>query len=65
MLSRVLFCEKLSQNGEITLSFTDIGKSCHTRDLYVANMSFNTFRENEILAKISKFTVPEGPLSYA
>ena len=39
---------KSSQNGEITLSFTDEGKSCHRRKFYVANMSFNAiwFREN-------------------
>ena len=34
-----------SRNGEITLSFTDEGKSCHSRDFYVSNMSFNAIRE--------------------
>ena len=48
---------KSSRNGEITLSFTDIGKSCPSRDFYVANMSFNTTRGNRILAKISELTV--------
>ena len=42
---------KTSGNGEITLSFTDIGKS------NVANVYFNAIRENGILAKISEFTV--------
>ena len=45
------------QIGDITLLFTDIGKSCPVRDIYVANVSFNRIRENKILAKISKFTV--------
>ena len=44
---------KASRNGEIILSFTDIGKSCPC----VANMSFSTIRENKILAKISGLTV--------
>ena len=38
---------KSSRNGEIT-PFTDIDKSCPSRDFYVANMSFNT------LLKISR-----------
>ena len=37
---------KPSQIGDITLSFTDIGKSCSVRDFYVANVSFNAIREN-------------------
>ena len=48
---------KLSRIGDITLPFTDIGKSCPVRDFYVANVSFNIIRENKILAKISEFTV--------
>ena len=41
-----------------TLSFTDVGKSCHCRDFfYWANMSFNAVRENKIPAKNSEFTV--------
>ena len=51
---------KSSRNGEITLSFTDVGKSCPSRDLFnVANMSFNANRSNKILAKISEFTIIE------
>ena len=46
-----------SRNGKITLSYTDEGKSCHSRDFYVSNMSFNAIRENKILAKFSEFTV--------
>ena len=48
---------KSPRNGEITLSFTDIGKSCKSRDFSVANMSFNAYRENKIIAKNSGFTV--------
>ena len=51
---------KSSRNGEINLSFTDKGKSCKSRNLNVANMSFNAIRENKILAKISGFTVTSG-----
>ena len=50
---------KSSQNGEITLSTTDIVKSCSRRDFYVASMSFNAICENKNLAKISRFTVIE------
>ena len=45
---------KSSVNGEITLSFTYEGKSCHSGNSSVTNMSFNAIRENKILAKISK-----------
>ena len=48
---------KLSRIGDITLSFTDIGKSCPVCDFYIANMSFDPIPENKILAKISEFTV--------
>ena len=48
---------KPSRSGDITLSFTDIGKSCFVCDFYVANVSFNDIRENKILAKISEVTV--------
>ena len=41
---------------EITLSFTDIGKSC--RIFNVANyMCFSAIRENKILANITEITV--------
>ena len=50
---------KPSRIGDITLSFTDIGKSCPVRDFYVANGSFSAIRENKILAKISEFNVLE------
>ena len=48
---------KFSREFDITLSFTDIGKSCLVRDFYVANVTFNAIRENKILAKISELTV--------
>ena len=50
---------KPSRFGDITLSFTGIGKSCPVRNFYVANVSFNAIRENKILAKISEFTIYE------
>ena len=48
---------KSSRNGEITLSFTDEGKSCHGRDFLRRKYVFKAIRENKILAKISKSTV--------
>ena len=52
---------KPSRNGEITLLFTDIGKSCPSHEFFnFANMSFNAIRENKILTKISEFTVYMG-----
>ena len=49
---------KSSRNGTITLSFTDEGKSYHSRDFFLRReYVFNAIRENEILAKISEFTV--------
>ena len=48
---------KSSQIGKSTLSFTYIGKSCLVANFNVENMCFNDKRENEILAKISEFTV--------
>ena len=48
---------KSSQNGVITLSFTDEFKSCHVANFYIANMSFNAIHENKILTKISYLTV--------
>ena len=48
---------KPSQISDITLSFTDIGKSCPVRDFLRRKCVFNAFRENKILAKISEFTV--------
>ena len=55
--SRSFVIKKPSRNGEITVSFTDKGKFCHSRMFNVANMSYNPIRENKILAKISEFTV--------
>ena len=48
--------KKASGNCENFLSFTDVAKSCRSRDFFVANMSFNAIRENKILAKITEFT---------
>ena len=47
------------QNGEITLSFTEVGKSypCHEFIMW-QNMSFNSIPENKILANLSEFIVP-------
>ena len=49
---------KSSRNGEITLSFTDIGKSCLSCKLLTLQICLlMLFAKNKILAKISKFTV--------
>ena len=48
---------KPSQNDENSLSFTDVGKSCKTRQYFSRQTSFNAIRENKILQKIFKFTV--------
>ena len=42
---------KSSGNGEITLSFFDIGYIAIVTNFVGANMSFNAFCENKILAK--------------
>ena len=47
ILEKLCICD-----GQITLSFTDVGKHV----LVSANMSFNAICENKILAKISEFT---------
>ena len=45
-------------NAENTLSFTDIGKSCPSREFLASQICFfNPIRENKIIAKISGFTV--------
>ena len=46
-----------SQNSEITLSFTDIGKSCRGCEFLTSQMSFKAFHKSKIFAKISEFTV--------
>ena len=49
---------KSSRNVEITLSFTDICKSCHSHRFLASRICLLTlFRENKIHAKISGFTV--------
>ena len=45
------------RNGDITLSFTDVGKYALVAIFNEANISFNTIREIRILTKISEFTV--------
>ena len=42
---------KPSRIDDITLSFTDICKSCPVRDFYVANVSFNAICENKFSRK--------------
>ena len=48
---------KPSRIGDITLSFTDIGKSCPVRNFFTSQMCLNAISENKILGKISEFTV--------
>ena len=43
--------------GDITLSFTDIGKACPVYDFLRRTCVFYVIREYKILAKISEFTV--------
>ena len=58
-----IFCKTFvkvnsSRNGEITLSFTDVGKSFPSCNFfYMSNVTFNTVWENKIIVKISEFTV--------
>ena len=56
---RIFFLKIIpSQNGKITLWFTDICKSCkYVNHSNIANMYFNAIRENRIIAKISEFTL--------
>ena len=46
------------RNGENTLSFTDVGKSCQSRELFTWQIVIflNCIRETNILAKFSEFT---------
>ena len=44
---------KPPQIGDITLSFTDIGKSCPVRDFFTSQMCFNAIRENFRIYSIS------------
>ena len=48
---------KASRNGENSLSFTYVVKSCQSREFLHGKMSFNAICENKILAEISEFTV--------
>ena len=49
---------KSSRNGKIILSFTDIGKSCPSREFLASQICLlNTIRKNKVLTKISGFTV--------
>ena len=52
------FANKQSQKAKITLSFTDVGKSCRGRQFLTWQMYLNSIRENEILVKNFQFTVP-------
>ena len=57
MFAKVLFSRsfvkmKSSLNGEITLSFTDIGISCHSRDFLASHICLlmHAYRGNKVLA---------------
>ena len=47
---------KSSRIGEISLLFTEKGKQYPSLKFNAVSRSFNTFRENKILAKIYDFT---------
>ena len=49
---------KSSPNGEITLSFTDISKSCPSHNIFTLQICLKAILKNKILANISAFTVP-------
>ena len=50
---------KHSQNGEITLSITDVDKSCPSHKFLTwQNMLFNSILENKILTNLTEFIVP-------
>ena len=51
---------KPSRNVEITLSFTNVCKSCSNYNFFITQICHNAIRENKILAKISEFTVKTG-----
>ena len=48
---------KPSRNGEITLSFTDVGKSCHSRDLtwQIHASLLSLFAKNKFSRKYSEY----------
>ena len=48
------------RNGEITLSFTDVGKSCLSRDFLPWQIYPDAIRDYKILAEICEFTVSDG-----
>ena len=48
---------KSSRNGEITCHILMMVNHVIVANFYIANMSFNTIRENKILMKISELTV--------
>ena len=48
---------EISQNGEIPLLLTDVGKSCFILISNFANLSLNTILEIEILANSFEFTL--------
>ena len=49
---------KSSRNSDTTLKFTDIYKSCTSREFLASQISlFNAIRENKIITKISGSTV--------
>ena len=51
---------KPSRNGENSLSFTDVGKSCQSREFCTWQICPDAIRESKIFAKISEFTVSSG-----
>ena len=55
---------KPSQNGDIPLSFTDVGKSCPSHKILTWQMSFKAIRKNKIITKIFEFTVFLAVCSY-
>ena len=54
---------KPSRKGKITLSFTDISKSCLSREFFTSLICLlMIFAKSKILAKFSEFTVVGCPI---
>ena len=59
-LTRVVILEFCEDKTIVKSLFPGVGKSCHSRKFLMWQIClFNAICENKILAKISKFTVPQ------
>ena len=56
IFARVLLSRNFA-NGEITLSFVNMAKSCPSHEILKSQICLYAIRQNKILTKISEFTV--------